>query len=61
MLKSYKEFPETTKGLSIAIYPKKKQVCVNGFKYFNLKDLKKIPLNRRLSFSPKLFAAIDKA
>jgi len=61
MLKSYKEFPETTKGLVIAIYPKKKQVCVDGFKYFSLKELKKIPLNRRLSFDPELFAAINKA
>ena len=58
-LRDYKEFPINIKQLAWSIYPVKKQVVVNGFKYFSLVELKKIELNTRLSFPAKLFAAID--
>ena len=59
--RTYKDFPENIKDLVWDIYPNKKQIVVNGFKYFSLKELKKININTRLSFPHEIFVAIDKA
>lgn len=61
MEKTYKEFPKNVKELPYIIHLKKKFICINGYNYFSLTELKKIPLSIRLSFPPNLFAAIDKA
>ena len=58
-LRDYKEFPTNIKQLVWSIYPVKKQIVVNGFKYFSLVELKEIELNTRLSFPAELFTAID--
>ncbi len=60
-MRSYKDFPLDIKNRVFEIYPRKKQIIVDGLKYFSLKDLKNIKLNKRLSFPHKLFVAIDKA
>ena len=59
--RTYKEFPGNIKNMAWHIYPGKKEIVVNGFKYFKLIELKKIDLGSRLSFPPEIFAAIDKA
>jgi hypothetical protein len=59
--RSYKEFPANIKNMAWAIYPGKKQIVVNGFKYFSLKELKCLSLNIRLSLPYEIFVAIDKA
>ena len=59
--RSFKEFPENIKNRVWCIYPRKNEVVIDGFKKFNLKELKKIDLNTRLSFPHELFVAIDKA
>ena len=59
--RTHKDFPENIKTLVWEIYPKQKQIVVNGFKYFSLRELKKIDLNTRLSFPCEIFTAIDKA
>jgi len=62
MARDYTDFPkENIKKLVWHIYPRKGIVSVNGFMIYNLKELKKIPLNDRLSFPPKLFKAIHTA
>ena len=61
-IRDIKEFP--TKSMSkraFGIYPRKGIVEVDGFKYFSLKELKRIPLNDRLSLPHELFVAIHKA
>ena len=60
-MKSHKEFPKNIKDMVWHIYPRKKEIVVNGFKQFNLKELKKISLDTRLSFPPEIFVAINKA
>lgn len=60
-MNTYKEFPENIKDCVYWIYPRKKRICVNGFQYFDLVELKKIDLNTRLSFPADVFAAIDKS
>lgn len=60
-MRSFKDFPINIKAHAWAIYPRKKIVSVDGFKVFELKELRKIPLNTRLSFPPILFKAINKA
>jgi hypothetical protein len=59
--RTYKDFPENIKNLVWEIYPNKKQIVVNGFKHFSLKELKEINLNTRLSFPYEIFVAINKA
>ena len=60
-MKSYKEFPKNIKNLTWDIYPSKKQIVVNGFQYFSLKELQKIDLDTRLYFPYELFVAIGMA
>ena len=60
-LREYNEFPHDIKNRSYAIYPRNGIVAVDGFRRFNLKELKKIDLNIRLNFPHKLFVAIDKS
>lgn len=61
-MKTHKEFPaHTINNRPFAVYPRKGYVCVDGYRYFDLKELKKINLNTRLSFRHDLFAAINKA
>ena len=60
-MRSYKEFPENIKNMVWYIYPKKKQVVVSGFKYFDLKELKKIDIDTRLSFPHEILVAINEA
>ena len=59
--RTYKDFPENIKDLVWHIYPNKKQIVVNGFKHFSLKELKEINLNTKLSFPHEIFVAINKA
>lgn len=60
-LRYYKEFPKNIKNSTWSIYPNKKQIVVSGFKYFELRELKKIDLNTRLSLPHETFVAINKA
>lgn len=60
-IKSHKEFPKNIKDRAWSIYAGKKQIVVDGFKHYSLKELKKIDLNTRLSFPYEIFVAIDKA
>ncbi len=61
-MKDWKEFPSEDIGRRAwGIYPRLGVVEVDGFKRYRLKDLKRIPLDVRLSFPARLFAAIDKA
>ena len=60
-MRNYKDFPEDMNRRAYGIYPRKGLVQVSGFAVYKLKELKKIPLNTRLSFPHDLFVAIDKA
>lgn len=60
-MRPYVDFPANIKDCVYHIYPRKKRICVNGFKYFDLVELKKIDLNTRLSFPPDVFATINKS
>lgn len=60
-MKNYKEFPKSLEGRVYSIYPRKKVICIDGFKYFKLTDLKNVDLSIRLSYPPDLFAAINKS
>lgn len=59
-MKSHKEFANP-KGRAYTVYERKNIVVVDGYKYFSLKDLKKIDLNVRLSYPADLFKAIADA
>ena len=61
MIKNINDFPDNIKVLAWSIYPRKKIIRVNGFMTWSLKELKHLPLNKRLSLPPDIFTAIDKA
>ena len=57
----YTDFPLDIKKHVWDIHPRMNVVDVDGFKRFNLVELKNIPLNKRLSFPHELFVAIHEA
>jgi len=62
MERNIKDFPsETIKIRAWHIHQRKGVVVVDGFKCFDLKEMKKISLDIRLSFPPELFKAIVEA
>lgn len=58
---SYKDFHENINNSTWSICPKKKQIIVNGFQHFSLKELQKINFGTRLSFPFEIFFAINEA
>ena len=43
------------------VYPHKGYICIDGVKYYALKAFKAVDLDTRLSWPPKVFAAIQEA
>ena len=53
-----KEFITDIKNSVYTIYPRKKLICINGFKYYSLNDLKKLPLKYKLQLPNDIFETI---
>ena len=60
-LRSYKEFPKNIKNLTWYIHPSKKIIVVSGFKYFGLRELKKINPDIMFSLPYEIYIAISGA